>query len=639
MFSSDARGVFALALFATLTLSCSRTEPRSTIQRVAILRFENLTGDDSLNWAGRAVSEVLNAELAGAKTISVIRFNQLHGSDRALGARPIAAPGISAERPAAILAGASQILYGQVSREGGSLRLDAVLFDQARAKIGRNLSAAGPAAQGVIKLADQLAKQVTPTVRMYGTASDSALQAYCSGLEAPDASSATADFSRAVTADANFGQAYLAWAEMAAGQGNRSESERILTMASARGNGIRDAERARLSALTAELRGDMPGMLRGLEAAGALDPSDSALFRRMAQAGLKARRFADEAQSLQKALEVEPENPELWNDLGYAQMFAGNLTAAMVALDEYRRIRPGDPNALDSLGDVNFYFGQFTEAEKYYRESFDKDNNFNGSGTLLKAAHARLRTGDVKGADTLFRQYANAREKAKDNVIELRRAEWEFLSGRRGLAIQRMGGLARSLPPQSGASLGPQLYAQLAVWELEMGDRSRAREFAGQAKGSGLGAIALYLTEPKAPPAEWKQRAFALLPRPADEPTRNVIAAYALLLQGEFSSALPMLTEAYQHSNPEPREILPVLLGWAMLETGNVNDAARLVQRNPIPNPAPDIFAALAFPRLLAVRAAVLAKQGRTADAERSRQLFLTLSGQDGPAGTRRPPA
>ena len=179
------------------------------------------------------------------------------------------------------------------------------------------------------------------------------------------------------------------------------------------------------------------------------------------------------------------------------------------------------------------------------------------------------------------------------------------------------------------------------MWELELGDRARAREFAQLAqapRGSALGAVAKFLSEAPATPTEWKQRALELLPRPADERTRNLILGCALLLQNEFAAAVPVLSDVYQRSTPEPREILPVLLAWAQIETGHIDDAARLVLRNPIPNPTPELFASLAFPRLLQLQANVLEKQGRKEEGLKNRQLFLTLAGPGGPltpGGTR----
>jgi tetratricopeptide (TPR) repeat protein/TolB-like protein len=612
-----------LLALAAASFSCSPSKPPG-IERIAILRFENVTGDDALNWMGRAVPEVMTAELTGSPTISAIPFNTLHASDRVFGLRPITAPGISTERQAALVAGARLVLYGRISRLGTRLRLDAALFDTSRGKEERTLAIAGPESQGVIPLADSLAKELAAPVRRFGTASDAALSQYCEGLEAPDPAASAAAFSQAVAADPNFGQAYVTWAERTAEQGNRAEAERITALASSRGNSISEMDRARLAALAAELRGDSSGSVQALETAARLDPTDWQLLHRLARMNLNSRRYAEAARDLAKVLAVEPQSASLLNELGYAEMYAGDLSAATKALDEYRRLQPADPNALDSLGDVNFYFGQFDAAERYYRESFEKDASFNSGGGLLKAAHARLRTGDVSRADALFNQYLEVRRKARDPLAEFRYAEWEFLSGRRQQALARMDGLARGLP--AGAA---QINAQIAVWELELGDRKRARDFAERAQSSGLAAIARFLTESPASPSEWKERARRLVPGAGDERARQLMLAYALLLQKDFASALPVLQDVVQHSPPEPHEILPVLMAWALVETGHFKEAADFVQRNPVPNPAPELFASLAFPRLLFLRATVLEKLGQRDAAAKTLRLFASLSGPD----------
>jgi Flp pilus assembly protein TadD len=469
---------------------------------------------------------------------------------------------------------------------------------------------------------------MAPPVRHFGTQSEAALREYCDGLESPDPAASAAAFSRAVAADPNFGQAYVTWAEWAAEQGNRTEVERIVALASARGDSISARERAHLAALAAELRGDVTASVQALETAVRFDPADLHLLHRLARVNLNGRRYAESAQNLRTALTVEPQNPALLNELGYAEMFAGDLSAATKALDEYRRLQPADPNALDSLGDVNFFLGQFSAAERYYLESFRRDPAFNGGGASFKAAHARLRTGDISGADALFNQYLETRRKAKDPLAEFRYAAWEFLSGRRQQAVARLDGLARSLTP--GAA--QQVNAQIAVWELELGDRKRARDIAERAQGAGVAAIARFLAGPPASLSEWKQRALRLLPGAGEERTRQRMLGYALLLQKDFASALPVLQDVYQHSEPEPDDTLPVLLAWAQVETGHFKEAAPFVQPNPVPNPAPELFASLAFPRLLSLRATVLEKLGQPQDAAKALRLFVSLSG---PAGTR----
>jgi tetratricopeptide (TPR) repeat protein len=622
--TSRSRAALPLAVLLALTASCSPSQQRA-VERIAILRFENLTGDEALNWMGRAASEVMTEDLAGVRNLWIISPETLHAADRAWGARPLEAPGISTEGTAALLSGANRTLYGRVSRAAGKLRLDATLFDAASQKIERTLSVSG--SQGIVPLADALAAQLAERPPQFETRSVEALREYCMALESADPAAATQAFSRSVAADPSFGQAYVGWAQLAARQNNATEAQRILSLAEARANSLSYVDRARLESLAARLRGDFSANARALEKVARFRPADIGLLRQVAQAELDARRFPQAARSLREALTAEPDDVVLLNQLGYAEMYAGRLPAATQSLDEYARLRPDDPNAPDSLGDVNFSFGRFAEAEKDYRRSYGKNKNFNNGFALAKAARARLMTGDIAGADGIFNQYLEARHKAGDAIVEYRRAEWEFLSGRRKQAIARLEAFARGLAPGLAAVLGPEAFAQLAVWELELGDRARARDLALSASPrSGWAIIARFLTEPAAPAAGWSARAEAL---PADERTRKTALACALLVEKEFPAAERVLLDLYSRSAPEPQEILPVLLAWAHLETGHIAEAAPLVERNPVPNPVPEIFASLAFPRLLYLRAAVLDKQGRHQEAAGNYRLFLALSGPD----------
>ena len=87
MFSKSAGRSYAppILLLAVLLTSCSRQPAVPAVERVAILRFENLSGDTSLNWMGRALSEIVASEVYPAGKMRVILAPTLHGLDRVLG--------------------------------------------------------------------------------------------------------------------------------------------------------------------------------------------------------------------------------------------------------------------------------------------------------------------------------------------------------------------------------------------------------------------------------------------------------------------------------------------------------------------------------------------------------------------------
>jgi tetratricopeptide (TPR) repeat protein len=140
-------------------------------------------------------------------------------------------------------------------------------------------------------------------------------------------------------------------------------------------------------------------------------------------------------------------------------------------------------------------------------------------------------------------------------------------------------------------------------------------------------ALAAFLAEPPASPAEWSVRAEKLAPGPEQARVRDFALGQALLLGKQFDAALPVLRRAYENAAPTDAE-LPVLLAWAYLETGQAASAATLLDRNPIPQPGGiDAFSACWFPRLFFLRGRAAEKQGRPDAARANYKLFLELSG------------
>ena len=609
-------------------VSCSR-QPAPTPQRLAVLRFENLSGDVSLDWMGRAAPEVVAFELTGAKTGHVITLGALHEFDRVLGTRPASAPGISTELSEAMAAGATRVLYGQISRAGDRLRIDASLYDARSQRVERTLAVDGPAEGGILPLADSLVKQLGGGVRPFDTRSEAALREYAQALEATGTAQAADGLVRALAADPNFGTAYLSQARLAIGQRKADEAERVLALAHGRGEAIAELDRARLATVAAGLHNNATEVAAALETLARLTPADPSLYRQLAQADLNRRHYNEAVVSFQKAAALQADDGILWNQLAYAQVYAGDLAGALQSLQRYAALRPAEANPLDSMGDAYYAFGRFTEAEKNYKDAFAKDANFIAGGSLLKAAHARLATGDIAAADAVFAQYAQARVAAKDASIEYRRAEWEYLSGRRKQALERLEAFASGAIKDS-PERASQAYSQLAIWNLSLGDRARARALASTAASSagpasaGIAAVVRFLAD--APPslAALTPQLDRLFPDVRQARMKSLTMIYALLFARDYAGAAPLLQEAFDHATPSPEEALPVLLAWTRIETKQAQEAGKLLARNPVPIAAAiDVFTSLYYPRFFFLKA----QSGQGEEAAKNYRLFLQLSG------------
>jgi Flp pilus assembly protein TadD len=600
-----------------------------------VLRFENLSGDPSVSWQGRALSEVLAADLQGDPNLQLLPSSRFHGFDRVMGLRAIASPGISSESSQAMAAGATQLIYGQYVVRNGRLDVQLTQEDTRTNRIIKTTSASVPAGD-VLGAAAALARQLSPKVASYGTRNPQALSAYIRALEAGDASVMEVGLNVAIAADPDFAPPYRLLAEMKLQRQDRAGAVAALDQALARGNGIPELERARLQAMAAEINGAAEARQKALTQLAQLDPSDAPTWRALGDAALARHDTRAAAQAFQKALELEPDDIALLNSAGYASAQAGDMDRAMKALRRYQELRPNEANPLDSMGDVNFLVGRLAEAEDFYLQSIKKEPNFNNQGSLLKAAMARLLTGDVAAADVIAQRYFEARSAAKDPILEYRRAEWSWISGRRKLATQQMGAFALRAEEGPLREVSSRAYAELATWSLMLGDREIAGRLAQKAlslagpNSAGNALVARFFSLPPASSSEWTVRAEQQFPGPAQTAIRNFALAYALLIDRQFQPAQLLLRETWESGSPVADEGMPVMLAWSDLETGRQKDAAPLLANNPIPSSAGlTPYTGFYFPRLLYLRGLLATKEGRTGDARGYYDKFLALSGPD----------
>jgi tetratricopeptide (TPR) repeat protein len=622
-------------LVAVLFTSCIRQPAVAPVERLAVLRLENLSGDDSLGWAGRALSEIVSSELSGASQPRVISSASIHAFDRVLGVRPISAPGISAESSQALAAGATQLAYGEYAVRNGKLEVRLTVED-ARTFKAVKLIGVSVSAGDVLGAGTALARQISSKTVPYGTNNARALEAYTRALESSDAAVREVGVGVAIAADPNFVAPYRLLAEIKTQRQDRAGAAAVLDQALARGNAIAEIERARLELESAELTGNRDARQNALSKLVKLDGGDPNVWRALGSSLMNRHEYRQAQQAYQKAAELEPEDVLLLNSLGYAAVQAGDLDAAVATLRRYAALRPNEANPLDSTGDVYWVAGRLAGAEKFYLQAAQKDPHFENNGALIKAALAHLLTGDPSGANLLAERYLAARIEAKDPIVDYRRAQWTWISGRRKAAAEQMGAFA--LASESGPlrDIASRAYAEVAMWSLETGDRENAARLAQKAlsiagpASVGNALAARFLAQPPATSSEWAVRAEQQFPGPAQNAIKNFALAYALLINQEFQPATLLLRQMWETGSPIADEGLPIMLAWCYLETGRVKDAAGLLASNPVPTAnGLTPYTTFYIPRLLYLRGQLAAQEGRAADARAYFDKFLAVSGPD----------
>ncbi len=562
-----------LLMFGVLLAGCYSSPEKGGARRTAVLPFENLTGDVSLEWMGRAASEIVIESLSGSPSITALRVSSANE-----------AYAVRAER----------LVEGYYALVDGKLRLTASVRDIERSRTIDSAFAEGARASGILPLAAGMAQNLGGDADRFSTRNSAAIENWAKGLADTAGEQTQRLFEAAIAADPNFGEAYVHFAEFLLGRNDVAAARRIIE--SARSRNLGEVERTRLDVLSASIAGDARAHLEAVQRLASLTPGDAVLYRTLGNLQLSAHRYRDASKSLARAAELDPADPDAWNLLGYARAYTQNLEGAKAALEQAAKALPADANPQDSLGDVHFLLGRFREAEGYYLAAYRKNPSFLGSATLLKAAHARWMAGDLPGADTIFRQYTHALRQAKSPLEELQTARWEYLTARIRQGVERLEKFAATAQGDARALA----FSQLAVWKLAGGVRTGAAQSAAEAvksASSPAARVSAYLA------AAVIRGGTAGGDQSASPALRDYAGAYSALLEKRFADAVPLLERLYGQSSFTSGRRIELVLAWAYIETGALERAKKLLQTYPLPVIQPEeIFAFLEYPRVLELR-------------------------------------
>ncbi len=400
------------ALFCVvLTCACSRA-PQAPA-RYAVLPFDNLTGDASLDWIARTAPRIVSDEIAARYAGSV--------ND-------------------AYLENANRFVHGYFTRTANALRLTVEVEDAASHKMGPTERIDG----SVLTSANSLAKRLDSNAKPFSTSNEEAIAAWGRG-----------EFEKAVTLDPAFGTAWLSWIEALARAGNTAGA-------------IEAAGRAMEHPVNSEIDGLRIGLARATleqdssaqrEALVKLTArvSDPKLLANLGELEMRGRDFAVAEKDYKKIVEEQPENADALNKLGYAEAYQGRVPEAEAVFAKYGKLPGQEANALDSMGEMYFMNGKFGDAEKSFLKTHEVNAALLAGGDLRKAAYAHWLAGDLPGADKMFERYLASRAQLRDPSVELQHAQWEYSTGRKDMAIARL----QKTP-------APQAAVQIRVWHGDM---------------------------------------------------------------------------------------------------------------------------------------------------------------------------
>jgi len=394
-----ATGIIALltAVFFVIRPFLLRAAPDSGSVPIAVISFENQTGDTTFNYLQKAIPNLLITNLEQSRLFQVMTWERMQDVIKQLGkgdARTIDADlGFEICRKE----GCKFIVIGSFVRAGEVFATDAKVLDVETKKIINSVNARGSSVGSILESQiDALSKDISrsvgisprkvETARMHiqdvTTRSLEAYNYFLKGREAGEKrywNDARQYFEKAIQIDPGFAMAYL-YLSKTYGQLQLADMQKHNeTLEKAYRSSRRATENEQLA-----IRADYAGIIEQ-DSRKQLDlllelsekaPRDKRVFFSL---GLWYRdhEIPEKAINAFKiAVELDPSFGEAANQLAYLYFKRGDFAIALEYLKKYSSLSPDDANPFDSMGDLLWRMGELDEAIVQYRKAVEIKSDF-----------------------------------------------------------------------------------------------------------------------------------------------------------------------------------------------------------------------------------------------------------------------
>jgi eukaryotic-like serine/threonine-protein kinase len=408
---------------------------------LAILPFRNASGDPALDSLGPSLSQVLGTTLGQSSHVRTVPSDRLHQvlQDLRIGANANLTP-VELSRVADFTT-ARRVLWGQYTRFGNAIRLDATLQDLDRGDaVPLNAMAPNEASllPAIAELADavrqnlargspDILNELKSTAWKPSTASFDALRLYNEGVQFTQQGThqgALKSFEAATKADGNFALAFSALAQSYATLGYDTEAAQHSRRAMSLADALPPQEKHRIAANHYRIVNDTDKAIESYENLVKASPDDAMV--RFELGGLYEQQGAlDQAREhFAKLVERDPKFVEGLLALGRVEIRRGNPQPSLEHLDKALSLAiqldktETRGNVLQAIGIAYMRLNRPTEALKRYEESLEikqrLGNKRGMAASYVQIGEVQKTLGNPRAAEQSYRAAEKLRREIGD---------------------------------------------------------------------------------------------------------------------------------------------------------------------------------------------------------------------------------
>ncbi len=353
---------------------------------IAVISFENLTGDPKHDSLIRAVPNLMITKFEGMGIPYVASWERLQDLLKQMGRDPDAPIDKETAFEICRREGIAVLVTGEVTKAGNVFVTNIKALDATTKRSLASASSQGQGEESIFAQIDDLAGRVYPkldwtlagagaatSVAEFTTASLEAYNDFLKGRDLYDKSyyaDARQDLQKAIEKDPGFASAHLYLAYVYGGLRNVTQQEETYKKAKALSDKATEKERLYIEAAYANaVEKDPEKRYRILQELTAKYPREKLAHLSLATYYRGKKAFPDAIGELEKALDLDPNYGRAFELFAYLYMDMGDMAKATEYLKKYSAVNPGDADPYVAMGDLYFRLGRLDGAIASYGEA------------------------------------------------------------------------------------------------------------------------------------------------------------------------------------------------------------------------------------------------------------------------------
>jgi serine/threonine protein kinase/Flp pilus assembly protein TadD len=373
---------------------------------VAVITFENQTGDKSYDYLQKVIPNFLITDLEQTGYLYVVTWERLSDLLKQLNKSEVEVINRQLGFQLCRLEGVQAIVLGSFTKLGNTFATDVKVLDVETKKLLRSASRKGEGIDSILKTQiDDLSREIAKGI---GIASEkieaaplkvtevttSSLEAYNYFLKGREEflknyfESALKFLEKAVELDPTFAMAHFYLGRTYWVVGATNLSRRAIKNAVEFSREATDKERAYIEGMDLQLQFKMDQAIRVYSKLVEKYPKDKLAHDLLADSYYDSGNLDKVLEENQKILELDPNYAPAYNFMAGIYMEKGEYEQALKYVTKYASLYPGEANPLDTMAGIYFGMGRVDEAVAKFKEALSVKPDYFGSMLALHYIYA-----------------------------------------------------------------------------------------------------------------------------------------------------------------------------------------------------------------------------------------------------------